>query len=434
MDPHCERKTIDHTDGDTKFRLLIVCQHFYPESFRINEIAFSLAERGWAVDVLCGMPNYPRGKYYPGYNYFHPRKEQIRGLTIYRVGEIPQWKKLGNIAVSMNYLYFPPAAILNLPRILTKKYDVVFLYSLTPVFMSLPGIIFAKIKKIPSLIYIMDYWPDSLYSVIPIHNRLLKVIFNKISCWHYRHCDRVLTPSKSLQKKVVDSTHINPSKSAFLPQSCEAFYEKLEHNKELHEKYDGRFNLVFAGNIGPAQSLEVLITTAKRLQEVKTSRDWRFILIGDGMSRLSLQAAIEADKLGDRIVFEGYKPAEMIPEYHEIADALFVSLAADPLFDLMIPAKIQSYMAAGKPILAVLSGEGAEIIKESGSGLVSEPDNPDALADNLVKLISMDQSQLQQMGQSGSDYYQKHFRHDIIMNRLEAELYACMNVDKSAKQ
>lgn len=406
--------------------VLIVCQHFWPESFRVNEIAFSLVERGYHIDVLCGIPNYPLGKYYPGYHYFYPRKEEKNGLHIYRVGEIPQWKSLGSISISLNYFFFPLVAVLNLPRLLGKRYDLVFNYSLTPVFMSFPGLLFSKLKKIPALTYILDYWPDSLFSVIPIRSRFLRSIFGKISRWHYRHSDRIITPSKRLQKKVVDEIGIEVSSTGFLPQSCEQHYEKLIYSKILHEQYDGRFNIVFAGNIGPAQSLELLIPTAQQLIKKQLSHKWRFILVGDGMSRLSLQAAVEASGLSEYIVFAGHKPSDQIPEYHELADVLFVSLAENPLYDLMIPAKIQSYMAAGKPILAAMAGEGAEIIKESASGLVAQPGNPEQLVTLIVDLLEMDQMSLRSMGQSGFNYYKEHFHHQIILDQLEVEIQTCI--------
>lgn len=415
--------------------ILIVCQHFWPESFRINEICADFTDEGHQVDVLCGIPNYPKGKFYAGYNYFKPRRETYKKSHIYRVGEIPQTKKFGAFSIILNFFYFPLAALFTLPVLARRKYDIIFLYSLTPVFMSFPGILLSKIKKIPTLMYILDYWPDSLFSVINIKSKFFRRVFTRISRWHYLNVTRLLTPSKGMQKRLIADYDISLDKTAFLPQSCETIYEKKVYSEKLHDRFGDRFNFVFAGNIGPAQALESLVDAVSILSAQEETPSCRFIIIGDGMSKNALQLYIKVKNLNEYFTFEGYQPTENVIEFHELADVLFVSLAPSQLFSIMIPAKIQSYMAAGKPLLGMLSGEGAQIIEESGCGKVSPPKEPEILASIIKALVVTPADVLNKMGEAGFNYYTAHYHSDIIKKRICRELDLCIKsyVDNEQK-
>ncbi|MCL2088759.1 MAG: glycosyltransferase family 4 protein [Oscillospiraceae bacterium] len=405
-------------DGNQK-RILVVCQHFWPESFRINEICESLSEKGIQIDVLCGMPNYPEGVFYKGYNYFKPRTEYRNGIKIMRVGEIPQWKKGGNLFVALNYLFFPFASLFSIPRFLfKKKYDCVFTYSLSPVFMGFPGIIYSKLRNVKSVCYILDYWPDSLYSVIPLSNRVLRKIIKSISFWHYKNSDIVLAPSKGVLNKL--RTDTGDENSFFLPQSCSEVYETLVYNSQLHGRHGGRFNLVFAGNIGPAQSLETVIEAIALLKSDNPglADSFRLLILGGGMSKETIVKKMQELNLSDCVFFEGFVPEKTVLEYHELADALFVSLSDNPLFSMMIPAKVQSYIAAGKPILAALSGEGADVIREADCGLVCPSGDPQELAKAISTLMSLTQQERDRMGKNGKEYYNANYKHGLFIERL----------------
>lgn len=415
-------------------RILIVCQHFWPESFRINDICSDMADKGHQVDVLCGIPNYPKGIFFKGYNYFGPRKEKYGNASVYRVGEIPQTKKLGSLSIILNFYFFPFAALFHLPSLMRKHYDAVFLYSLTPVFMSLPGLLLAKMQKIPSVLYILDYWPDSLFSVINIKSKILRGHFARVSKWHYKNASKLLTPSRGMKEKLIRDLGIPEDRISFVPQSCEVLYEKKEYSRQLHERFDGRFNIVFAGNIGPAQALTILADAAAVIKKTENSPSCRFVLVGDGMSKNSLLQYIEQLGVSEYFVFEGYKTPDTIPQYHELADVLFASLADDPLYDIMIPAKVQSYMAAGKPVLAALSGEGAQVVEESGCGKTCRPGDPEALARLIKEYTEMPSGQLAEMGDRGFKYYYSYYRSDIIKIQLNDEIEDCVRSFKNRRQ
>jgi glycosyltransferase involved in cell wall biosynthesis len=406
-------------------RILVVCQHFYPESFRINEICESLMENGYEVDILCGIPNYPQGKFYKGYHYFHPRRENYKGMHIMRVGEIPQWKKGGMVFVALNYLWFPFASLFHMPRLfLKKKYDIIFIFGLSPVFMGFPGIIYSILRRVRSLYYIQDYWPDSLYSVIPLKNKILRWLLKKFSFWHYQKTGIVLAPSKGVLEKVRMEAQIPAERTSFLPMSCSKIYETLVYNADLHTRFGDRFNLIFAGNIGPAQSLETLAEAVMLLKKSddRFAESFRVILLGDGMARTSLERKVEALGVSDCFAFEGFVSTQRVLEYHELADALFVSLSDDPLFSVMLPVKTQHYMAAGKPLLAALNGEGAAVVREAGCGVVCPSGHPELLADALQALLSYSPEKREELGANGKRYYEANYRHELFMERLIAYL------------
>lgn len=398
--------------------ILIVCQHFWPENFRVNDICRDFIAAGHKVDVLCGMPNYPRGKYFKGYNYFRPRRENYHGADVFRVGEIPQNKKFGALSIILNYYFFPFASIFSLPRLLRRKHDVVFLYSLTPIFMSWPGLVLAKLKKIPSVMYVLDYWPDSLFSVVKIKNKLFRSHYRRVSRRLYRRADYIITPSDGMRHRFIDDYAIAPERLTFIPQSCDAAYETVVRDSELHRIYDGRFNFVFAGNIGPAQALHVLVDAVARVAAQLAEPSFRFIIVGDGMSKQAILAAVREKSMEDYFDFIGFQPLTEIQKYHELADALFVSLSNEPLFDIMIPAKVQSYMAAGKPILAALNGEGAEVIRQSDSGLTCQAMSAEDLAQVIMDFIHVPKSRLLEMGENASAFYKINYKSDIINARI----------------
>lgn len=406
-------------------RILIVCQHFWPENFRINEMCQDFIKQGHDVDVLCGIPNYPKGKFFSGYSYFKPRREIYDGASIFRVGEIPQNKKLGSLAIILNYFFFPFASLFTLPALMKRPHDLVFLYSLTPIFMSWPGLLLARKKKIPAVMYVLDYWPDSLFSVIKFKSKFFRSFFAKISRWHYKRTDRIITPSQGMIDKFVEDYGISRDKLGFIPQSCDPVYEKTVSSEELHKLYDGRINFVFAGNIGPAQSLETLVQAVSLLGKNPSAPQFRFIIVGDGMSRISVESEIDRLSLRDYFSFVGFQPVETVLLYQELADVLFVSLSDEPLFDIMIPAKVQSYMAAGKPILAALNGEGAEIVEASGSGLVCPAMSPDKLADKILEFLHQDKKSLYEMGNKARLFYQTNYSHDIISNQWNQLIQDC---------
>lgn len=397
-------------------KILVICQHFWPETFRITDIVEGLLENGYEVDVLCGIPNYPAGKFFPGYGFFKRRRENYRGANIIRVPEIPRGNN-SNLRIFINYLSFPFFAMFYVPWLLTKKYDRIFIYQLSPVFMAFPGIVLGKLKNIKTFIYILDFWPHSLLSIINIQNKLALHFITRVSYWHYRQAAGVIGAFKGIQTRLTSLVGLPNEKTLYIPQAAEKIYEQEIYDNTLHERFRGNFNIVFAGNINPAQSFETIIAAAK-LVKAKGYNKVNYIIIGEGMSKSWLMREVKTQGLEENFFFEGFKPVEEIPKYQTLADALIVALSKSPLFEYGIPAKIQSYMAGGRPIIGAIDGEGKRLINTSGGGICVDSGDSGGLANGIIELISMTPDQRKQMGDKGREYNLRHHERNHNLKRL----------------
>lgn len=400
-----------------KKRVLILGQHYWPETFRITDIAEGLVERGYEVDVLCGTPNYPAGKFFDGYGWFKNNRQTKAGVHIYRVPEIPRGNN-SNLRISINYLSFPFFAILALPWLLTRKYDRIIAYQLSPVFMSLPAIILSKLKRVPLYFYICDFWPHSLFSMITVKSPWLRDFITRVSYWHYRRADGAMGVFKGIQTRLVSEVGLPLEKTLYIPQAPEKVYENRMSNPVLEKRFKDSFNIVFAGNINPAQSFETVVAAARKVRESGID-DIRYIIIGEGMSKDWLIKEVKRQKLDDAFSFEGFKPVEVVPEYQMVADAMLVALSKSSLFEYGIPAKVYSYMPSGKPLLGAMDGEGKKLINNSGAGLCVDSGDAQGLAEAIIKLHSMNPAQRKAMGKRGFLYYKNHFERESNLTRLE---------------
>ena len=400
-----------------KQRVLIVGQHYWPETFRITDIAEGLVERGYEVEVLCGTPNYPTGKFFDGYGFFKKRYEVRNGVKITRVPEIPRGNN-SNFRIAVNFISFPFFALFYVPFFLFKKYDRVIAYQLSPVFMSLPAILLAKIKRKPLYFYVCDFWPHSLFSMINIKSPFLRKLITHMSYWHYRRSDGIIGVFKGMQERFISDVGIPREKTLYIPQAPEKVYEIKAHDKNLEKRFAETFNIVFAGNINPAQCFDV-ITKAAKMVKNRSHTSVRYIILGDGMSRKWLEKEVHSLGLDDQFVFEGLKPVADVPKYQSIADATIVALSKSPLFEYGIPAKVYSYMPAGKPIIASMDGEGQRLINEYAKcGVCVDSGDTEGLADAIETLITMPNKDRAQMGVNGREYYFKHFEREYNLTRL----------------
>ena len=396
-------------------KILVVTQHFWPENFRINDIVEGFLQDGIAVDVLCGLPNYPKGEWFPGYSATGPFEEEWHGARLYRCKEVP---RRGNTSVNifLNYVSWPWYAAHALHR-LPGGYDAVFCFNTSPVLMCWPAIRYAKKHRIPFTNYVLDIWPETLYSVLNVKNKALRAIAQSVSDALYKKADRLIAMSEPLQQRLCQRTGMPPQKIAVIPQYCEDFYAVPQPDAALQAQFGGRFNLVFTGTFTPAQSLETVITAVQ--DACSRGADMlHLLLVGDGMSRAALEAKVKELHAEDAVTFYGSVPATDIPKFTALADALIVCLSDSPDLGLTVPAKVASYMAAGKPVLASMDGAGNAAVAAAG-GLSSPACDAAALADNLLALTRMDAAQRAAMGQSAKEYYLAHYRRSELLRKLE---------------
>ena len=396
-------------------KILVVTQHFWPENFRINDIVEGFLQDGIAVDVLCGLPNYPKGEWFPGYSAAGPFEEEWHGARLYRCKEVP---RRGNTSVNifLNYVSWPWYAAHALHR-LPGGYDAVFCFNTSPVLMCWPAIRYAKKHHIPFINYVLDIWPENLYSVLNVKNKALRAIAQGVSDALYKKADRLIAMSEPLQQRLCQRTGMPPQKIAVIPQYCEDFYAVPQPDAALQAQFGGRFNLVFTGTFTPAQSLETVITAVQDARS-RGADMLHLLLVGDGMSRAALEAKVKELHAEDAVTFYGSVPATDIPKFTALADALIVCLSDSPDLGLTVPAKVASYMAAGKPVLASMDGAGNAAVAAAG-GLSSPACDAAALADNLLALTRMDAAQHAAMGQSAKEYYLAHYRRSELLRKLE---------------
>jgi glycosyltransferase involved in cell wall biosynthesis len=282
--------------------------------------------------------------------------------------------------------------------------------------MMLPAVVYAKLHRVPLTTYVLDLWPENLYSVLPVKNKTLRAVAAGVSHWFYRRSNRLIAMSEGLAQTL---RAIAPkAQIAVVPQYCEDFYAQDVVDDALQRRFAGRFNVLFAGNISPAQNLELLVACAQKLKQENRS-DIHFVIVGDGMSRAALEQSIDEADVAELFTFEGQHPVTDIPAYHTMADALFAALAKSADLGLTVPAKITSYLAAGRPCLVSVDGEAARVVQEAGCGLTCAAGDVDALYQNLLRLAAMPAQERANMGHAGRAYYQRYFRRAPLLKQLE---------------
>ncbi|VAX08696.1 Glycosyl transferase, group 1 family protein [hydrothermal vent metagenome] len=398
-------------------RLLIISQYFWPENFRINDLAKALVERGHEVTVLTGKPNYPAGTFFSGYGFFKLREEQRNGVTIKRVPLIPRGDGSG-VRLAINYLSFVLSACLLGPFRCRGNFDFVFVFEPSPFTVGIPGMLFRWLKKAPMMFWVQDLWPESLTAAGAVRNpHILRWLGHMVRIIYHR-CDRVLVQSEAFMEPAT-AAGADPKRTYYFPNWAEKLYQPLSLPSDAVERGEipDKFCILFAGNLGEAQSLETIVQAARKVDEHEKDISW--IMIGDGRRLTWMKSEVERLGLEKQIHFLGRRPMESMPRYFALADALLVTLRPDPIFSRTIPSKVQAYLACGRPIVAALDGEGARIVRDSAAGIVVNAGDADALAKAVLALKAMSADEREQMGQHGRTYFENYFESEMLISRLE---------------
>lgn len=393
-------------------KILIVCQHYWPENFRVTEIGEELARRGHDVTALVGLPNYPSGNVPQEYRRFRNRRQERNGVRIRRCFEIG--RRPGKIGLALNYVSYMTSACHH-ALWMKKDFDVVYAFSTSPVLMSLPGALLRALcpgKKL--LIYIMDIWPACLAAMNVPETALLYRLMKRVSRRIYARADRLVYSSKRFQQYLEETHGIRTGDEDYLPQFADGLFEEELPSVEP----DGYVHLVFAGNIGKMQSVDTLLRAASLLREEAVK--WH--MVGDGAAEEECRALAKELELEENVVFYGRKPLEEMPAFYAKADAMLVSMRDDPLVSDTLPGKVQSCMAAGKPILGSIGGEAAYVIRRADCGLCAPPESPEAFAGTVREFLAASRERRLEMGRKGKEYYREHFTKKSHMDRLESML------------
>ncbi len=411
-------------------RLLVVTQYFWPENFRINDLVGELVRRGHQVTVLTGIPNYPDGQVFPIFSAHANRFAHYHGAEVHRVPMLPRGK--GGLNLLLNYISFAlSASSIGVWKLRGRKYDAIFVYEPSPITVGLPAVTMRFVKKAPLLFWVQDLWPETLQAVGAVKSPLVLSAVGRLVSFVYKRCDLILAQSKSfiphIRKYAPSDTQV-----IHFPNWSDTDDAAGDQQPALEVPLmSGCFNVMFAGNIGDAQDFPAILAAAEHLKGYAI----RWLIVGDG--RMAGWVADEIKKRGlqEQVLMLGRFSPERMPSFFQHADALLVSLKDEPIFAMTIPSKLQTYLSAGIPVLAMLNGEGADVVLESGSGVTSRAGDHEGLAKAVLKLSQATPAERLEMGRKGRELSQREFDRDTLISRLEGWIgELCSGAAMSNKQ
>lgn len=401
-------------------RVLVVSQYFWPEEFRINDLVAGLVARGHEVVVLTNPPNYPQGRVFPDYRQDPRSYSRFNGAEIIRVPVVPRGTR--SLTLAMNYLSFViSAGLVGAWRLRRRRFDAIFCFQTTPVTVALPALLLGHLKKAPVTMWVLDLWPESLVAVGAVRHPLALRAFGSLVRFIYGRLDRILMSSSAFRTSILMHGACEHRLEDFPNWLEPEFLTRVEGRAPETKAFTGGFNIMFAGNIGEAQDMPSVLAAAEMTRDIE---GLHWLIVGDGRRADATRGEIAKRGLEGRVFMLGRHPSHRMPSFFAAADALLVSLNDDPLFRVTVPGKVQSYLAAGRPVLAMLTGEGARIVEVSGGGLASPAGDPSALAANVRRLTTMPESERRAMGERGRRYCHVHFDRERLFDRLESWLSA----------
>lgn len=402
-------------------RLLVISQYFWPESFRVNELVEQLVRRGHEVTVLTGRPNYPDGEVYADYAAAPDRFGRYAGAEVLRVPLRPRGRS--RLRLVWNYWSFVFWGCLLGPWLLRgRRFDAVFCFETSPITSALPAVLLRRLKKAPLALWVLDLWPDTLSAVGVLRSPAGLHLVGRLVAFIYRRCDLILTQSRSFFEPIARWSGA-PEKTRYFPQWADGIFDRADEADPAPElaPHAGSFRLMFAGNVGEAQDFPAILAAAALL---RNRPDVRWLIVGDGRALPGVRAEIHRLGLGDTVFLLGRHPLECMPAFFAGADAMLVTLKKEPIFAMTVPGKLQSYLAAGKPVIAMLDGEGAYVVRQAGAGLDCPAGDAEGLARCVCEMAGMLPAERAAMGHRGKTYAEKTFNRDVLITQLEDWLTA----------
>ena len=401
-------------------RVCIFTNHFYPEDFKVNEIAFELAKLGYEITVLTAIPDYPKGKFFEGYSLFKRRREIVNGVKVIRLPIIPRGKG-GAIRLVLNYIsYFFCLSFFTFFHGFRNKYERIFVHLTSPFFIGVCAKKLSKRQNIPMIFWTLDLWPESLISAGGFKNKLLINQQTRMVSKVYEQCSKILIGSKGFENSICEKGDFK-DKLVYFPNwaedvkgECPADFD-IKAIEPFASKKEDDFILLFAGNLGEAQNLDAIIETAYLLKDEKRIK---FVFVGDGRRKEHLETIVKERALKNTVFFTGRFPITTMPVFMQNADVLLFSLKDEPCFNLTVPSKVQFYMSQGKPVLAMINGDGADLVKEANCGFAVNAGAYEAFAKAVMKMAKMNKVELNTLGKNGKLFYEQNFTKVQRINQL----------------
>lgn len=407
-------------------RILIVSQYFWPENFRVNDLTHELVQRGHSVAVLTGVPNYPAGKVFDAFERDRGAYDYFAGAKVFRVPMLARGK--GPLRLMLNYFSFVIGACLFGPwRLRDQDFDVIFVYEPSPATVGIPAVMLGRLKRAPVIFWALDLWPETLAAVGAVRSPKLLSVVGYMVEFVYNRCTLVLGQSRGFLGSIAKYCE-DPGKIRYFPSWAEDVFshEDTELAPEVAVQ-EGVFNVLFAGNVGEAQDFPAILEAAEAL---KHNTAIRWLIVGDGRMTGWLRDEVERRGLTHCFLLLGRFGVERMPSFYAHADALLVSLRRDPVFALTIPGKVQSYLMSGIPLLGMLDGEGASVIRDANAGLVCSSGDGSGLARAVLELAAMSKGERQRLGKNGRAYAQKEFDRKLLLDQLESWFNEAMIVNR----
>ena len=390
-------------------KILVVCQHYFPEPFRLPDICETLVRRGHAVTVVTGTPNYPEGEIYDGYAKGARADEVINGVRVHRCPLIP--RKTGTLYRVLNYYSFVLSSEWYLRRC-KEDFDVVFVNQLSPVMMAQAGLSWAKRHGKKCVLYCLDQWPESLLAGGIRKDSIVYQIFLKVSQNIYRRADDLLVSSRGFVNYFRQVLKLEDKRIRYMPQYAEDLFDTLPEPAQKKDSVD----FMFAGNVGALQSVDTIVEAARLVQNEKKIH---IHIVGGG---IALETCKKQAEGLENITFHGRHDIGEMPAFYAMADAMLITMKDDPVLSATLPGKVQTYMAAGKPVVGAIGGETARVVNEDAAcGMCCAPEDAKGLADIMLR-IAEDDARRVQFGENARRYYQEYFQKEQFFALLETVL------------
>jgi len=401
-----------------RLRLLVITQYFWPEGFRINDLVSELVARGHEVTVLTGVPNYPDGRVFAAYKADPARFARYEHVPVLRVPMLPRGH--GKLALVLNYLSFAlSGALIGSWRLRGRKFDAIFVYEPSPITVGIPAVLLRALKRAPVAFWVLDLWPETLQGIGIVRSGAVLRMVGALVAFIYKRCDLILAQSRSFMPQIARRCN-DEHRIRYFPSWAESVFDLVgvAPAPEVPANAEA-FNVMFAGNIGEAQDFPAVLVAAQLL---KPHTRIRWLIVGDGRMAEWVREEIRRRGLQDCVLMLGRHPVERMPSFYRHADALLVSLKDEPIYAMTIPGKVQSYLAAGIPVLAMLNGEGADVVARSGAGMTCRAGDAQGLAAAVLELASLPPERRAEMGRNGHSVSLNEFNRERLVAQLEGWL------------
>lgn len=393
-------------------KIQITSLYYHPENFRINDIAASLVQRGHEVRVLTALPDYSTGRVPPAYRWGRRRREVIEGVTVRRVPLFA--RRTGLLARIVNYASF--TATMSLYALFTRqtRFDVILCNMTSPIFQTLPAVLYKRRTGKRLVMYCYDIWPECLKAWNVREDSALFRAVRRISSWLYRQCDVVAITSRPFRGYLTEVCGVPDNRIVYLPQYAEDTYSDIVG----HYEENGCIDFLFAGNLGAVQNVDCILRAAALVQ---TTAPFCIHIVGDGSEFAALQALAGELLPAERVRFYGRRPLAEMKAFYTLADCFLLTLRGGDFIGMTLPGKAQGYLCAGKPVLAAIDGAGRELVEEAGCGEAVPAGDAPALAEKMQAMIE-DFAPYRAKGLAGRRYYEQHFTRETFLASLETIL------------